>query len=171
MQREKTAPARTMFALLVASLGLPIGCAMPIESSPEEENVDETTAAIVAENALISNALVPNALVPNALAPNALAPNALTPNTLSSSALDAIKDAGLGGVLSRLFLKYAVSCAFTPAQSFSFSWTDAQNVVHQEVYYGMVGIAPGWASGSLCTQGQQMVSACIAARTNYYGTP
>ena len=157
---------RTTIALQAALLVFPIGCAVPIDSSVEEEQIEEA-AAIVADNALVPNALVPNALVPNALVPNALVPNALVPNALA-----AIKDSGLGGTLSRLFVKYAVSCAFNPTQRFSFSWTDTEDVIHQEVYYGLLGIAPSWACEPLLKEhDQEMVSACLAARTNYYATP
>jgi hypothetical protein len=131
-------------ALTAALLVISTGCAVPIESSPEGEQV-EGAAAVVTDNALVANARTP-------------------------SALAAIKDAGTGGTLSRLFVKYAVGCAFVPSQSFSFSWTDTENVIHNEVYYGILGIAPDWAKGSLSKADQEMVSACLAGRTNYYGT-
>src|SRR5262245_8399808 len=129
MQSRRTMAELRTIALQVALLVFPIGCAVPIESSPEVESLAGAPESIVTDNSL-----VPNALVPNALVPNALVPNALVPNALSSSALSAIKDPGTGGTLSRAFMKYAVGCAFTPTQSFSFLWTDGQNVIHQEVY-------------------------------------
>jgi hypothetical protein len=160
---------RRTIALKAALLALSIGCAAPIESSPEEEQIEEAATTLINGNSLVPNALVPNALVPNALVPNALVPNALSPSALSPSALAAIQDSGTGGMLSRLFMKYAVGCAFTPTQAFSFSWTDTQNVIHQEVYYGLLGVAPDWSAKPLSRDGQEIVSACIAGRTNYYG--
>jgi hypothetical protein len=157
-------------ALQVALLIVPIGCVAPVESSPEGEQFDEAAMALIAENALIPNALIPNALIPNALIPSTLISNALILDTLDPSALAAIQDPGTGGTLSRMLVEYTVGCALTSDQSFSFSWTDAQNVIHNETYLGVLGIAPEWATGPLTVEGQEMVSACIAGRTNYSGT-
>lgn len=157
-------------AIQVALLAAPIGCIAPVESFEKREHLDEAAAALVSENALIPNALIPNALIPNALFPNALSPHALSPSGLSPSAQTAIKDPGLGGILSRMLVKYAVGCALSSSQSFSFTWTDFQSGSHQETYQGSLGIAPQWATGPLNGLGQEMVSACLAGRTNYYGT-
>ena len=116
-----------------------------------------------------SQLLVLNALNPNALNPNALNPNALNPNALSPSALLALQDPGSSGDLSRQLLKYTVSCAFAPSQSFSFSWTDTSGVVHPETYSGLLGLAAGWANTRLSTSGAEWVSACLASRANWYG--
>jgi hypothetical protein len=70
-----------------------------------------------------------------------------------------------------MFVKYAVGCALTPGESFAFSWTDTTGTVHAETYWGLLGLAPSWASGPLDAEGQRFVSACMAARTNYYGVP
>ncbi len=145
------------------------GC---LEAPAEEgESTLSTEGALLEDNALLPNALLPNALLPNALLPNALLPNALLPNALSPSALSAIQDPSLAGFLSRLFLKYTVGCALKQDQSFNFSWTDEAGVLHAETYKGSVGIAPEWVSGPIDAVGQEMVSACLAARTNWYGTP
>ena len=109
--------------------------------------------------------------MPNALVPNALVPNALVPNALAASALMAIQDSGQAGALSRMHLKYTVGCALDSTQSFSFSWTDSLGLSHNETYVGMLGLATGWASGPLGVSAQEWISACLAARTNYYGTP
>jgi hypothetical protein len=160
-------------SLLVALLIAPIGCTAHVESSEdpgEAEQVDEAPAALVTENMLTPNALIPNALMSNALIPNALTTNALTTNALDPGALAAITDPGTAGTLSRMFLKYAVGCAFTSSQAFRFSWTDSSGVVHAEAYYGLLGIAASWATGPLDLPHKELVTACIAARTNYSGT-
>ena len=100
---------------------------------------------------------------------NALNPNALNPNALSPSALQLIQDPGSSGDLSRQLLRYTVSCALNPTQSFSFSWTDAFGVVHSETYSGLLGLAVGWANNRLSTSGAEWVSACLASRVNWYG--
>lgn len=156
-------------AIQVALLAALVGCIAPVEPSEEGEHLEEGATALISENALIPNALIPNALIPNALIPNALSPSALSPSALSPSAQTALKDPGLGGTLSRMLVKYAVGCALTPNQSFSFTWTDALGGSHQETYKGSLGIAPAWATGPLNGLGKEMVSACLAGRTNYYG--
>lgn len=69
-----------------------------------------------------------------------------------------------------MLLKYTVSCAL-PANAipFTFSWTDSNQVVHNESYLGLLGIAPTWTTQPLDDTGQKMISACLLARTNYIG--
>ena len=144
------------------------GCA---GSAAEDGPVSAASSALITENALVPNALVPNALVPNALVPNALVPNALAPGALAASARASLLDPGLAGDLSRMHLKYTVGCALSPGQSFSFSWIDSSSAVHNETYVGLLGLAPYWIAGPLDSDRQQMISACLATRTNYYGIP
>ena len=125
------------------------GCAGDV--AEEEEDVGSTRSALITENALSANALSANALSANALNP--------------------IKDPGAAGLLSRELLRYTVGCALSTTQSFSFSWTANSDVVHNETYMGALGLATAWAAGPLDLPGQRMVSACLAARTNYYRTP
>jgi hypothetical protein len=133
----------------------------------EDEADDEMTAE--AEGALVEgNALNLNALNLNALNLNALNLNALNLNSLDAASLASIRDNGPSGELARAFLRYAVSCALNTNQTFNFSWTDAGGTVHNEIYRGDLGVAPGWATGPLTSDGQRMVSACVAARVNYY---
>jgi hypothetical protein len=112
------------------------------------------------------------ALSTNALSTNALSTNALSTNALSTKALAAIQDPGATGALSRELLQYIAGCALTPTQSISFSWTDAGGVTHDEMYRGQLGLAAEWADGPLTRRSSQdLVSACLAARTNYFGIP
>jgi hypothetical protein len=141
------------------------GCA----ASPADEVLGEAEEPAIAANAIAANALAPNAIAANAIAANAIAANALTAGALSPSSLSALQDPGTAGDLSRMFVRYAVGCAFDPTQSFSFSWTDSAGTVHNEQYWGILAIAPYWATGPLDDTGQRLVSACLAARTNYLG--
>ncbi|HEX2573241.1 MAG TPA: hypothetical protein VH877_27070 [Polyangia bacterium] len=125
-------------------------------------------AAQLVESLVTSNALDPNGLNPNGLSPNGLSPNGLSPNSLAPAALAAIQDSTSIGNLSRMLLRYAVGCAFDQTQTFAFSWTDDYGVRHDELYRGHLGLAPAWASGPLSLSGQQIVSACLGALTNYY---
>ncbi|WP_232379770.1 hypothetical protein [Polyangium fumosum] len=151
------------------SLGMALVALAPGCIAYTDERSDDVMEAEVA--LVQGNHLGANALALNALALNALALNALALNTLDPQALAAIEDPGPQGALVRAFLKYAIGCAFTPAQSFVFTWTDGNGVDHDEVYKGELGVAPCWATGRLDTQGQSMVSACMAARVNYYQVP
>ena len=112
-----------------------------------------------------------NALNPNALNPNALNPNALNPNALLPAAMASLLDPGDAGALSRQLISYVVSCALTPSQSFSFTWYDSSNFPHLELFTGLLGLAPGWATGAPELSSQRWVSACLASRVNWYGVP
>ncbi|WP_438015716.1 hypothetical protein WMF18_33300 [Sorangium sp. So ce315] len=133
-------------------------------------DADETGDLGASADALASgNALSYNALSYNALSYNALSYNALSYNALRPEAASALKDPGEGGDLFRTLVKYTVSCALTESQTFRFSWTDAAGATHDEVYHGELGLADGWGRGPLDAAGKQIVSACLAARTNRYG--
>lgn len=61
-------------------------------------------------------------------------------------------------------LQYLVSCALTPEQAVRYTMGGQSTVLH-----GSMGLAPGWFDGGLKPQAQRRVSACILARTNYFG--
>ncbi|WP_437812590.1 hypothetical protein [Sorangium sp. So ce1078] len=153
-----------------AALALVFLVSCVTDQEEEEGSVGIAPSALEYLNALNPNALNPNALNPNALNPNALSPNALNPNALSPAALSAIRAPGAEGDLSRQLLSYVVGCAFTPAQSFSFSWTDDSGTVRNDVYWGLIGLVPSWSDKPLGQTDQQWISACLASRTNWYGT-
>ncbi|XXT15056.1 hypothetical protein WME94_32890 [Sorangium sp. So ce429] len=129
----------------------------------------------MSENGHLPNALNGNGLNLNGLNLNGLNLNALNPASLNlnnPNALAAIKNPGPNGALSRDLMRYLVSCALRPDQTFSFSWTDSGGVVRSEVYRGDLGMAHWWATGGIAndTYVQRQITACIAARTNWYGT-
>jgi hypothetical protein len=127
-------------------------------------------SAALSTNALSTNALSTNALSTNALSTNALSTNALSTNALSTNALAAIQDPSATGTLSRQLLEYTAGCALNPSQSISYSWTDSGGITHEVTDYGQLGLAPQWADGPLTHRiSQELVSACLAARTNYFG--
>lgn len=157
-------------ALLFVLPVLLVGCTFDTEKGADENEgpVAEVKEALLVVNALSPNALSPNALSPNALSPNALSPNALSPNALSTSSLNSIKDPGFAGELSRLMLKYLVSCSLDSSQSWNLYWTDGDGD-HTIEYAGALGLAPNWADRGLTVEEQRWVSACMGSRTNYYG--
>jgi hypothetical protein len=133
------------------------------------EEVGTADSAVTSTNGLSTNGLSTNGLSTNGLSTNGLSTNGLSTNGLSTNGLAALQDPSPTGTAYRQLLQYTVSCAFDPSQSFNFTWTDASNVVHNESYQGALGLAPGWANGPLNDSGQRIVSACLGARTNYFG--
>ncbi|KYF65818.1 hypothetical protein BE15_36245 [Sorangium cellulosum] len=157
----------------VALLAIPLVTTACIGAEIDEqpdELIEEAEGAVVVGNSLIANRLALNALTQTALTPLTLSQGALTPGSLSWSSRAAIQNPGTDGALSRELLRYVVSCALRPDQSFSFSWTDSGGVSHAETYAGNLGIADWWAYGPLSDPYfQRWISACLASRTNWYG--
>jgi hypothetical protein len=164
MHRQHSSPT---FVVLLA-IGLTQGCA-DLGGDGGDETLGITTDALLTTNKLMPNTITPNSLDPNALNPSTLASNALSPSALNSQVDNAIHNPGTMGDISRTFLQYAVGCAFDSTQTFSFTWTDGGGTVYQENYPGQLGLAPAWANSALNVSEQRWVSACLAARTNYYG--
>ncbi|WP_437485339.1 hypothetical protein WME75_00615 [Sorangium sp. So ce1014] len=166
------------FTRLAALLVVPLVTTACIGAELDEESealLGEGESALESDNGFLPNALSVNALSVNSLALNALSVNALSVNALSVNALSAIKNPGANGALSRDLLRYVVSCALRPDQTFSFSWTDSAGVAHPEVYRGDLGYAHWWTTTPLGTATtnntyvQSQLTACLAARMNWYG--
>jgi hypothetical protein len=155
--------------------GLMVLCLIPgcgAEAPGDDELLDDEEAVLgESESSLVYvNALTLNALTLNSIGLNSLNQNALTLNALNSASLNALQDPGPNGTLARAFARYAAGCALNTSQKLTFSWKDSSGVTHNESYPGELGIFPKWASGPLDDYGQRMVSACVAARVNWYGT-
>ncbi len=165
--KGNVAPRRLATAIVAVLFAAPTpACIADVD---EREPVGEVAAALENGNALNANALNANALNANALNANALNANALNANALSPAAIHALQIPDAVGDLSRQLMKYVVSCALEPGQSFSFSWTDSSGAPHDETYPGLLGLAPSWSAAPLNVTGQQWVSACLASRVNWYG--
>ncbi len=161
--------ARHLRMLLLVALPCLPCCGGSDGFSAESGSVEEVSSALRNYNALNPNALNPNALNPNALDPSTLAPNRLEGSSLAETAFTAITDPGELGAMSRQLLQYIVSCALTPSQSLSFSWHDELGELHEEVYSGHLGLAPGWRDEPLSVSRKQWISACVASRANRAG--
>lgn len=61
-------------------------------------------------------------------------------------------------------LQYLVSCALSPQQAVRYN-VDGQSIVLR----GSMALAPAWFDTALDSLAQRRVSACILARTNYFG--
>jgi len=151
------------YVLLLCFFAL-VGCTSGLDDFSEEGG-----SAFAEQEVVGSNLIVPNTLVPPDLTPSDIAGAPLSIDAMPASSVAALQDPGQAGDVSRLFVRYAVGCAFDTSQSFSFTWTDEFGTTHEENYPGLLGLASSWATAPLGDQGQRWVSACLAARTNYYG--
>src|SRR5262249_2064432 len=141
-----------------------VSCLLVTGCAAEGEPVE------AAEQALISfNGLSPAAITPNVLLSSVVTGSALSASGMDPAALSAIQDPGPDGDRSRQLLRFEVECAFNANRSFTFSWTDASGLVHDETYPGGIGLAQEWASTHLNNPGEKWVSACLAARLNAEG--
>jgi GLTT repeat (6 copies) len=157
--------------LLLLSCALASGAAACADASdPGVVNDDDP---LTSENGLSSNGLSSNGLSSNGLTSNALSSNALSSNALSSNALviQALRNQSATGDLARMFFRYLISCALGPNHSVSYTWTDSSGTKHTEVNPGGLGLAPGWESGAPTQTDKEVISACLAARTNSKGIP
>ncbi|WP_159398034.1 hypothetical protein [Sorangium cellulosum] len=155
--------------LLISLPGCGGGDGYPPESDTIEGEVEAAESALLNPNALDPHALDPRAIDPDALSAGALAPNRLEESGLAESALRALRDPGEAGRLSRHLLRYIVGCALSASQSLRFSWRDALGAPHEEIYRGLIGLAPSWTQEPLNAVRQQWVSACVASRVNASG--
>jgi GLTT repeat (6 copies) len=150
--------------LLLLAVMLSLGAAACSDVSDQGVVNDEDP--LTSENGLASNGLASNGLASNGLASNGLASNGLASNGL---VMKALRDTGSAGVLSRMVFRYIISCALGPNHSVSYQWTDSTGMLHTEINPGGLGIAPNWENGAASQQDKELVSACLAARTNSKG--
>jgi hypothetical protein len=123
--------------------------------------VGETT-----NNLLSTNMLSTNLLSTNLLSTNALATAELTGNSLSDGSLEdnsAVKEA-LYDPAAREVFSYIYACAASQGHTMSIS-IEGTNYN----FNGALGLADSWRSGSCDATCQGWVSACVLARSNYYG--
>ncbi len=94
----------------------------------------------------------------NKLGANKLGANKLGANGLATSDMMATAD-------GREVYSYVVGCALPAGQSIVAK--DAAGVSYS--FTGAIGLAPGWATRAPTISERRWVTACILARTNYYG--
>ncbi len=155
--------------LLVATLGM--GCVLDDEGLSEEElgQLDEGIVVSTGSSGYVrqtSNGLLPSSLQ-----------SGVSALSLPSSSLDSLRysyQSQLNSSATRDFLRYTVACALHSSQSVKFqrryySKYYRRYVYVTDTYYGSLGYAPEWKSGSCGTECQQLVTGCVLARTNYEG--
>ena len=92
-----------------------------------------------------------------------LSMNALSTTTLMDTAS---YDALFATPNDRLFFQYMVECALPEGAKLKYSGANGMLEFH-----GALGLAPEWAMSSCGQPCQEWVTACMFARTNYYGIP
>ena len=161
----------------VGVLGSLVACQGPTSDDTGAVSVDEDplmganglTINGLTTNGLTTNGLTTNGLTTNGLTTNGLTTNGLTTNGLTPASVAALRDRTANGALTRLFFRYLVSCALPAGHDLPYTWTDPQGVAHNEMASGQFGLAPAWETGAVDVAGQEMVSACLFARTNALG--
>ncbi len=147
------------WGLLVVLLASAAGCG-PAGELPEEGDLASTRQHAVVGNGLNLNGLNLNGLNLNGLSLNGLNLNGLsTPSFHGWFTQDAAQNDGV--------MKYMVGCALAAGESLSY--TDPSSKITY-TWPGVLGLAPGWTSGTAATTTElQVVSACMAAHANKFG--
>jgi hypothetical protein len=137
-----------LFKILSLVLSLPLwGC-----DPPPQEN--SKTSAIITRNGLTRDGLFANSVTGAGGASAAFTGHALDGQTFSSGNVETTSK----------FLSYAVACALPGNESVTISINGSP-----AVYSGAIGLAPEWQSGACDSNCQQWITACLLAKTNYYG--
>jgi hypothetical protein len=149
---------RTAFLLGALLLSFTAGCGPVEEQSTPLSSPGRTVQELETDNSLTSNGLAFNGLAMNGLAFNGLATNGLSSSSFSTWFQQ-------NPTLTNQFMKYLVRCAVATGQTRTY--TDSSGTY---TWYGSLGLAPSWASGSPATvEEQQVVTACLGSLTNKYG--
>jgi len=149
-------------ALPLAAAALLAGCgpASEIDSLPAEKHIGAGGQALSADNGLGANGLNRNGLNRNGLNRNGLNRNGLDKLEFKTWFDE-------DPSTSNAVMKYLYACAADPGST--LPWTDPVTGASYS-WAGALGIAPGWTGGMPATLAeQQIISACLAAHTNYYG--
>ncbi len=158
MSRKLSSRLATAVLLLWAGAG----CG-PTEEESSPSDLGTTEQEMASLNGLAFNGLAFNGLAFNGLAFNGLAFNGLAFNGLSNQAFSAWFDTD--PAMANMLMKYMVACAVPAGQVRTYTRGGTQYM-----WPGLLGLAPGWASGLAATEAeQQIISACLAAHGNKYG--
>jgi len=136
---------------LLITLGL-AGC---LTGGLDSEDPGTST---VEEAVTTANRLASNRLASNRLASNRLASNSLSAAALTSSSLIETAD-------GREVFSYIVKCALPSTKSVTV--TDSHGTSY--AFAGEIGLAPAWQTTTPTVSERRWVTACVLARTNYYG--
>jgi hypothetical protein len=167
MKTPSSRQVRPLSRLVTLLLPLALLACGPVEETrdPEADALGEQTGELVTVNGLSVNGLSVNGLSLNGLSLNGLSLNGLSLNGLSSSAFSTWFSRN--PTLGHEVMTYVVRCAVP--EGGRRDHTDAQTGLTY-TWWGVLGLAPQWASGNPVTlKEQQLLSACLAAHVNKYG--
>ena len=116
-----------------------------------------------AQEVATSNAMTANRISANRITANRITANRITANAILADLSSAPELAN--NESSREFLKYFVECAVPAGQTVYFR--DHQDNVFEVA--GAIGAAPEWMDGPMSEDGKERVTACLLARTNFFG--
>jgi len=136
-----------MRGVCVLVAGVLAGCVV------DDLDLSETTDEVQTTNRLAANRLAANRLAANRLAANSLGAAALTSGALIET------------VEGRDVFSYIVSCALPAGRSVTVQ--DSHGTSY--TFNGEIGLAPGWQTTTPTVAERHWVTACLLARTNYYG--
>lgn len=147
--------------LALTAVALAAGCSG--ELAPASASIDQSLRV---QNGLVINGLVINGLSADALISNALPRNGLSSAGLSTKNFSKWFDSN-SEPLSEAVMKYLIACAVPEGET--RSWTHPSTQITY-TWSGLLGLAPGWASGAAVTEmEQQVITACLAVHVNKYG--
>ncbi|MFT3691506.1 MAG: hypothetical protein QM831_00075 [Kofleriaceae bacterium] len=118
-----------------------------------EEDLSEMQDGVTSTNKLAANKLAANKLSANKLAAQKLGQGSFTGNALIETAD------------GRDVLTYITRCALTPSQTITLKDSTGASYT----FTGEIGLGSAWTTRALTLSEQRWVSACVLARTNYYG--
>jgi hypothetical protein len=163
------------------SLGAALAlCLSATACQPEVSGVIETADDPALGPALVGGEQIDLSIGANGLSKNGLNKNGLNKNGLNKNGLAAaaLTQAGLANpsfapwfntdpALSDMVMRYLYQCAAPLGQT--ITWRNPATGVRY-FWVGLLGLAPGWTSGTVATAAeQQVVSACLASLVNKYG--
>lgn len=157
----------TAFPFVLVVAASVTGCGADMDDALERCGEAEVDSLVYSpEYPSTQSIVIANSLDPMALTPSDLGVHPLSISGMSTTTVALVT--GPSGTLVRQLLKYAVGCALDTQSRFEFSWFDATGAIHDESYAGSSGIAPAWSVRALDVAEQEWVSACLAARANWY---
>ena len=162
MSRDPNAVARVSTAgfLLVALAA----CGGAERNAPGSISQASTTSNGVTRNGVTRNGVTRNGVTRNGVTRNGIVSSSGANRAFTGSGLNGQSLSSQDPASTAEFLEYTVSCALPAGAS-------AQVAVNGswETFPGEIGLAPQWRTRSCDVSCQQWVSACLLARTNYYG--
>jgi hypothetical protein len=147
------------------------GCGVAEEGTPFEPEALATQEAKAATGEEMDTlGLSVNGLSVNGLSVNGLSVNGLSVNGLSVNGLGTLTFQNwfeVNPTERKMVMKYIVLCAVPQGQSRTYV---SPVTGKSYTWHGLLGLAPGWASGLQPTvDEQQVITACLAAHANKYG--